>query len=61
MTLFIGEIKVIETESFLQQVHNNMFKYRSTSTDINVRHLIEYCSDLGPNVIWSALQEKCVY
>ena len=60
-TLFVGELKVIETESFPQQVHNNTFKYRNTSADINVRHIIDYCAELGSNVIWCVLQGKCVY
>lgn len=60
IALFVGELKVIETESFLQQVHSNTLKYRSTSADINVRHIIEYCAVLGSNVIWYVLQAKCV-
>lgn len=60
IALFVGELKVIETESFLQQVHSNTLKYRSTSADINVRHIIEYCGVLGSNVIWYVLQVKCV-
>lgn len=58
LTLFAGELKVIEIESFLQQVHNNTFKHRRTSSDINVRHIIEYCADLGSTVIGCLLQEK---
>lgn len=61
IALFVGELKVVETESFLQQVHSNTLKYRSTSADINVRHTIEYCAELGSNVIWYVLQVKCVY
>lgn len=61
IALFVGELKVIETESFLQPVHSNTLKYRSTSADINVRHIIGYCAVLGSNVIWYVLQVKCVY
>jgi len=57
MTLFVDQLKVIETESSLQQVHSNTFKYRSTSADINVRHIIEYCAELGSNAIWYVLQK----
>lgn len=56
MTLFIGELKVIEMESFLQQVHSNTQEYRSTSADINVRHITEYCAELGSDVIWYVWQ-----